>query len=234
MDFSNKTVIITGAAGNLGAALAHAFGHRSADLVLVDRNVERLQTKYGPETRRQRYAAADLTRETDTRAVVRQALAWFTHVDVLCNVAGAFAAGSPVHETTDETFERMFDANVRSMLNMARAAVPVMLTQQSGAIVNVSAYAAQKGVAGMGAYCASKAMVLRLSEAMAAELRDANIRVNCVMPTTLDTPANRADMPDADAAKWVAPADLAETIVFLASNEANAVQGAALPVTGRL
>lgn len=234
MDFSNKTVIITGAAGNLGAALAHAFGHRSADLVLVDRNVERLQTKYGPETRRQRYAAADLTRETDTRAVVRQALAWFTHVDVLCNVAGAFAAGSPVHETTDATFERMFDANVRSMLNMSRAVVPVMLTQQSGAIVNVSAYAAQKGVAGMGAYCASKAMVLRLSEAMAAELRDANIRVNCVMPTTLDTPANRADMPDADAAKWVAPADLAETIVFLASNEANAVQGAALPVTGRL
>ena len=128
----------------------------------------------------------------------------------------------------------MFDANVRSMLNMSRAVVPVMLTQQSGAIVNVSAYAAQKGVAGMGAYCASKAMVLRLSEAMAAELRDANIRVNCVMPTTLDTPANRADMPDADAAKWVAPADLAETIVVLASNEANAVQGAALPVTGRL
>jgi NAD(P)-dependent dehydrogenase (short-subunit alcohol dehydrogenase family) len=233
MDFTSRTVIITGASGNLGAALVHAFAQRSADLVLVDRNVERLQSKFGPEIGSKRYAAADLTSETDTRAVVRQALAWFSHVDVLCNVAGAFAAGSPVHETTDAMFERMFDANVRSMVNMARAVVPVMLKQQSGAIVNVAAYAAQKGVAGMGAYCASKAVVLRLSEAMAAELGDVNIRVNCVMPTTLDTPANRAEMPEADASKWVAPADLAETIVFLASNRANAVQGAALPVTGR-
>ena len=233
MDFTNQAVVITGAAGNLGGALARAFARRAANVVLVDRTVERLKTKFGPETARQRFAAADLTREADTREVVRQALAWFTQVDVLCNVAGAFAAGSPVHETSDETFDRMFDANVRSVLNMARAVVPAMVARKRGAIVNVAAYAAQRGVADMGAYCASKAVVMRLTEAMAAELRNSNIRVNCVLPTTIDTPANRAEMPDADFAKWVAPADLAETIVFLASESALAVQGIALPVTGK-
>jgi NAD(P)-dependent dehydrogenase (short-subunit alcohol dehydrogenase family) len=129
--------------------------------------------------------------------------------------------------------DALFDVNVRSMLNMVRAIVPAMLVQQAGAIINVGALAAQKGAAKMGAYAASKAVVVRLSEAMAAELRDANIRVNCVLPGTLDTPANRAEMPDADASKWVSLDDLAQTIVFLASAAATAVQGVSLPVTGR-
>jgi NAD(P)-dependent dehydrogenase (short-subunit alcohol dehydrogenase family) len=107
-----------------------------------------------------------------------------------------------------------------------------MLLRGGGKIVNVGAYAAQKGVANMGAYCASKAVVIRLTEAMAAELRERNINVNCVLPTVIDTPENRRSMPDADPTRWVAPDDLARIIVFLASPAARAIHGAAIPVTG--
>ena len=233
MDFSQRTVVVTGAAGNLGGAVAHAFARHNADLVLVDRRVERLAARFGEENARQRFVAADLGSPVETAEVATQALRWFGHIDVLCNLAGGFRAGLPVHETPDEMIDSLFDVNVRSMLNMVRAIVPTMLAQQDGAIVNVAAYAARRGSARMGAYAATKAVVVRLSEAMAAELRDANIRVNCVLPATLDTPANRAEMPDADTSKWVPLEDLAETIAFLASPAAKSVCGAALPVTGK-
>jgi NAD(P)-dependent dehydrogenase (short-subunit alcohol dehydrogenase family) len=233
MDFSDRTVVITGAAGNLGGAVARVFARGNADLVLVDRRVERLAARFGAENARQRFVAADLASPTETADVAAQALRWFQRIDVLCNLAGGFRAGLPVHETPDEMIDALFDVNVRSMLHMVRAVVPTMLAQQDGAIVNVAAFAAQKAAARMGAYAAMKAVVVRLSEAMAAELRDANIRVNCVLPTTLDTPANRADMPGADTSKWVPLDDLAETIAFLASPAAKSVCGAALAVTGK-
>ena len=140
--------------------------------------------------------------------------------------------GKPVHETTDEDWNFLFDVNVRTVLHTARAVVPHMLKAGGGKIVNVGAFAAQRGVANMGAYTASKAAVIRLTEAMAAELREKNINVNCVLPTVLDTPQNRADMPKADPKRWVAPADLARTILYLASEDARAIHGAAVPVPG--
>jgi NAD(P)-dependent dehydrogenase (short-subunit alcohol dehydrogenase family) len=140
--------------------------------------------------------------------------------------------GDDVHETADDAWERMLDLNVRTLLNACRAVVPHMLERGGGRIVNVGAFAAQKGQAGMGAYVASKSAVIRLTEAMAAELRERGVNVNCVLPTIIDTPANRESMPDADPAKWVAPKDLARVIAFLASDDAHAVHGAALPVTG--
>jgi NAD(P)-dependent dehydrogenase (short-subunit alcohol dehydrogenase family) len=234
MDMRGQSVVITGAAGNLGRAVAQAFARRDARLVLVDRRAARLAEHYGAEHERQCFVEADLTSASATRRVAERALAWSSRIDALCNVAGGFRAGTPVHETPDATFDALFDVNVRSLLNMVRAVVPAMLAQRRGAIVNVAALSAQNGTAGIGAYCAAKAVVVRLTEAMAAELKDANIRVNCVLPSTLDTPQNRADMPDADPTKWVAPADLAETIAYLASSAANAINGAALPVTGRM
>jgi NAD(P)-dependent dehydrogenase (short-subunit alcohol dehydrogenase family) len=126
----------------------------------------------------------------------------------------------------------MLGLNARTVLHMAHAVVPGMLAAGGGRIVNVGAFAAQKGVAHMGAYVAAKSAVIRLTEALSAELREQRINVNCVLPTIIDTPENRAAMPDADPARWVAPADLAAVIVFLASDAARAVHGAALPVTG--
>jgi NAD(P)-dependent dehydrogenase (short-subunit alcohol dehydrogenase family) len=122
--------------------------------------------------------------------------------------------------------------NAKSLLHTARAVVPSMIRNGSGKVVNVAAYAAQKGVAGMGAYVASKSAVIRITETMAAELREKNVNVNCVLPTILDTPDNRAAMPQADPRRWVSTQDLAAVIVFLASDAARAVHGAAIPVTG--
>jgi NAD(P)-dependent dehydrogenase (short-subunit alcohol dehydrogenase family) len=142
--------------------------------------------------------------------------------------------GEAVHETAPETWEFLFDLNARSFVNVAKVVVPQLLERGSGKIVTVGAAAAAKGVAQMGAYCASKSALVRLTEAMSAELKDRNINVNCVLPSIIDTPDNRAAMPDADPARWVAPQALAEVIVFLASDGASAIHGAAIPVTGRV
>ena len=140
--------------------------------------------------------------------------------------------GQTVYETSDSAWDVMQDINVLTLRNTARAVVPQMLLQGGGKIVNVGAYSAQRGLAGMGAYIAAKSEVLRITEAMSAELRMKNINVNCVLPTILDTPQNRADMPDADPTRWVHPQDLARVIAFLASDAARAIHGAGVPVTG--
>ena len=232
MELGSQTVVITGAAGNLGRAVASAFSDDGANRVLVDRRVERLVERYGAETARTLYVAADLARPADTAAVAQRARERFGRIDVLCNIAGAFRMGEAVHGTSDATWDLLFDANVRSLRNMVSAVVPVMLDGGGGRIVNVGAWSARSGVANMGAYTAAKTVVLRLTEAMAAELRNRGINVNCVLPSTLDTPENRAAMPDADPSRFVAPADLAKVIVFLASPAARAIHGAALPVVG--
>jgi NAD(P)-dependent dehydrogenase (short-subunit alcohol dehydrogenase family) len=232
MDFSKQTAVVTGAAGNLGRAVVRAFANRGANVVLADRRVDRLIDRYGPANDRMLYVAGNLGETADAAGIAQRARERFGAIDVLCNVAGAFRMGEPVHETTDATWDLLFDANVRSLRNMVRAVVPVMLDGGGGRIVNVGAYSARTGVASMGAYTAAKTVVLRLTEAMAAELRAHNINVNCVLPATLDTPENRAAMPDADPTQFVALADLAETIMFLASPAARAIHGAALPVTG--
>lgn len=231
MEFTDRTVMVTGAAGNLGRAVATAFAERGANLVLVDLQRERLEA-FGPASQHRMLAPANLLVQDEVNATVSAALAHFGRIDVLCNLAGGFRMGEAVHETSDETFDFLFDLNTRSLLHCVRAVVPHMRAGGGGRIVNVGAFAAQKGAPGMGAYTASKAAVIRLTEAMAAELRERHINVNCVLPTIIDTPENRAAMPDADPARWVSPLDLAHVIVFLASDAARAVHGAALPVSG--
>jgi NAD(P)-dependent dehydrogenase (short-subunit alcohol dehydrogenase family) len=206
-----RTVVITGAAGNLGRAVADAFRKLGDKLVLLD-------VKTG----------TNLLDPQSVQAAIQQC----ERIDVLCNIAGGFRMGTPVHETSDKDWNFLMDLNARSVLNLSRAVVPVMLKNGGGKIVNIGAFAAQKGAAQMGAYIASKSAVIRLTETMAAELRENNINVNCVLPTIIDTPENRAAMPKADPARWVAPQDLASVIVFLASDAARAIHGAALPVTG--
>ena len=233
MRFDRKTVMVTGAAGNLGRAVAQGFADRGARLVLVDLDRERLERVFGAEEAQARvYAPADLLDRDAVDRAVRSATERSGGVDVLCHLAGGFRMDESVHETSRETWDFLLDLNARTLLNVARAVVPSMLAAGGGRIVTVGAAAAQKGVVGMGAYCAAKAAVIRLTEAMSAELREQGINVNCVLPTIIDTPENRAAMPGADPAKWVAPKALADVIAFLASDAARAVHGAALPVAG--
>jgi NAD(P)-dependent dehydrogenase (short-subunit alcohol dehydrogenase family) len=228
----SQTVMITGAAGNLGRAVAQAFAERGARLVLVDLKRELLQKSFGDEGPDRMFAAADLLEADQVASTVNVALQRFGRIDVLCNLAGGFRMGEAVHETSAKTWNFLFDLNARSLLHVVQTVVPQMLSQGGGKIVNVGAYSAQKGAAQMGAYIAAKSSVIRLTESMAAELREQRINVNCVLPTIIDTPENRAAMPDADPARWVAPQDLAQVIVFLASDAARAMHGAAVPVTG--
>jgi NAD(P)-dependent dehydrogenase (short-subunit alcohol dehydrogenase family) len=211
--FAGKTILITGAKGNLGRALTEAFEKLGGKVVPVD-------------------LPTNLLDQAQVDAVVQKAIKDFKRIDVLCNIAGGFRMGKPVHETSDADWNFLMDLNARTVLHMVRAVVPHMIAAGGGKIVNVGAFAAQKGAANMGAYIASKSAVIRLTETMAAELREKNVNVNCVLPTIIDTPQNRADMPKADPKRWVAPGDLANVILFLASDAARAVHGAALPVTG--
>jgi len=228
--FAGRTVLVTGAAGNLGRAVARAFAALDARLALVDLAPERLSAAYGADTDGQCSLAADLLDVSDVGRAVGAAVDRYGRIDVLCNLAGGFRMGPPVHETPDALWQQMLDLNARTVLHAARAVVPHMLRAGRGSVVNVAAYAAQRGAPRMGAYCAAKSTVIRLTESMSAELRDAGVNVNCVMPTILDTPENRADMPDADRARWVALDELAGVIVFLASDAARAIHGAAIPV----
>ncbi|MFS0758426.1 SDR family NAD(P)-dependent oxidoreductase [Noviherbaspirillum sp. 1P10PC] len=233
MDHSNQTVLVTGAGGNLGRALAHLFARRGARLVLLERDAAHLRQLYGDDNERQMLLAADLLVQGQVDAAVSAAQERFGGIDVLCNIAGGFRMGPPVHETPDEDWDFLFNLNTKSVVHAVRAVVPGMIAAGGGRIVSVAANAALKGVAGMAAYCASKDAVIRITEAMAAELKDKGINVNCVLPSVIDTPENRAAMPDADPGRWVSPDALAEVIAFLASEGARAINGAAIPVVGR-
>lgn len=256
MDFDDKCVMVTGATGNLGRAVAKAFADRNARLVLIGSRPESLRRAFGADPAvgddarggnargdgpgggdtgdggRRMLAAVDLLDAPGLDAVVADAVARFGRIDVLCNLAGAFRMGKPVHESEDADWQFLFDANVRTALHATRAVVPHMLSAGGGRIVNVGALAAQKGAARMGAYVASKAALQRLTDTLSAELRGRSINVNCVLPSVIDSPENRAAMPQVDPSRWVAPQDLANVIVFLASDAARAVHGIALPVTG--
>ena len=232
MSFTGKTILITGAAGNLGRAVAEVFAERGGLLLLADLKRDALAAVFGGETAAQTFVELNLLERDAVKARVDALLARVQRIDVLCHLAGGFRMGEAVHETSATTWDTLFDLNARTLMNVAAAVVPAMVAAGGGRIVTVGAYSARQGLAGMGAYTAAKASVIRLTEAMSAELREKNVNVNCVLPTIIDTPQNRAAMPGADPARWVAPADLARVIAFLASDAANAVHGAALPVTG--
>lgn len=234
-DFSDRIVVVTGAAGNLGSAVAKAFEDAGAKLVLVDHKPGRLLRLF-PELAGSddHYLATpvDLTDEAAVREMVREALERFGHIDVLVNAAGGYQAGTPVHKTPLDAWDFMLNLNARTAFIASSAVIPAMLEQGMGKIINVGSRAALQGGAKAAAYSASKSVVMRLTESMSAELKKSGINVNCVLPGTIDTPQNREAMPKADTSRWVPPEALADVILFLASDAARAVNGAAIPVYG--
>ncbi|MCB1743563.1 MAG: SDR family NAD(P)-dependent oxidoreductase [Gammaproteobacteria bacterium] len=225
-------VVITGAAGALGRAVASHFLSRGCSVVLVDRDDTALKTAYANVDGDRTFVATDLTDTVATRDALSAVFADKGAADVLCNIAGGFTMGKPVDDADPSDWQRMIDMNVNTMLNACRAVVPGMRQAGVGKVINIAAASASSGKAMMGAYCASKDAVARLTESMAQELREQGINVNAVAPSIIDTPANRDAMPDADPARWVSPEKLSAVIGFLASDDASAIHGAVIPVVG--
>ncbi len=224
---SQRVVAITGGYGALGRAVVEAAQARGLSVAVIGRTPPR-----APNPDVFEINGVDLTDPAQAKAAIESVVAHFGRLDALLNIAGGFV-WSPV-EGDDDAFDRMHALNLKTTLNASRAALPYLKASPEGRIVNIGANGAIKAGHGMGAYAASKAGVHRLTEALAEELKSTSVTVNAVLPSIIDTAANRADMPSADPAKWVAPADLAAVILFLASPEARAVTGALIPVTGKV
>ncbi|HKQ75407.1 MAG TPA: SDR family oxidoreductase [Blastocatellia bacterium] len=235
-DFTEQVAIVTGAAGNLGVALVSAFWDANAKLALIDLSPERLLNIFPDLTDSTNHFIAPPTDVTDPASAARAVELikhHFGRIDILVNTAGGYRAGTPLHETPLSDWEFMLNLNARSVFVMCQAVIPQMLEQRKGRIVNIASRAALGGDAGHSAYSASKTAVVRLTESMDAELKESGVNVNCIMPGIIDTPQNREAMPKSDFSKWVAPDAIADVILFLASQGARAIHGAAIPVYGR-
>jgi NAD(P)-dependent dehydrogenase (short-subunit alcohol dehydrogenase family) len=229
LPLAERVVVVTGGFGVLGRAVASVLLERGARVALLDRSA----VTAGLEASDRLLLIGGLD-AADTGAVqqaLMQVLQHWQRLDGLVNVAGGFAWES-VAGGGLATWDRLYTMNLRSAVAASQAVLAHL--QSGGRIVNIAAAAALKAASGMGAYAASKAGVMRFTEALAEELKDRGITVNAVLPSIIDTPANRADMPDADATRWVSPEALGRVIAFLLSDDAAAITGACLPVTGRV
>ena len=229
MDLSGKVLVVTGADGALGQAVAATLSGYGAKLALITHGRTVGMLPAGAH----HYGGIDLTLEPAARSVMEQVTKDAGRIDGLINVAGGFR-WEKLGEGTIDSWDTMYKLNLRTAVVSCQAALPYLLKSMSGRIVNVGAMAAQKAAAGMGPYVASKAGVAKLTEALAEELKDRGITVNAILPSTLDTPKNRADMPKADFTRWVTVGEAAEVIAFLVSDKASAVTGALIPLAGRV
>jgi NAD(P)-dependent dehydrogenase (short-subunit alcohol dehydrogenase family) len=229
-----KTIVVTGGLGALGSIVAETAAKRGAAVALLD------HAQAVPQGFAERLGAntllvggVDLTSLTAAETAMAAAKAKFGRIDALLNIAGGFQWDTFADGKVD-SWDRMYAMNLKTTLNACKAALPYLLESGAGRIVNVGAQSALHASSGFGPYAASKSAVHRLTESLADELKLKGVTVNAVLPSIIDTPLNRRDMPKADFSRWVAPADLAAVILFLASDEAKAVTGALIPVSGRV
>ena len=229
---ADRTILVTGGTGALGSAVATAFldaGWRVAVTWVNPRELERVTEREGLAL-----IEADLSHEEAVEHAVRQAAGdTSSPLRAVANLVGGYAGGARVHETRPEDFERQFTLNVWPTFLVTRAAIPHMVEAGGGSIVCVSTRAAVQPFSGAAGYIASKAAVIAFVKAVATEYRDDGVRCNAILPSVIDTPANRASQPDADHSRWVAPAEIAEVVRFLCSEESAPVSGAEVPVYGR-
>lgn len=221
MSLTGKKIVITGGAGILGQGVARVAQGQGAEVILLDvlPSQDELTGKL---------FQVDLTNSDAVAARFDQ----IGDFDVLANIAGGFAMGPAVYETDDALWDAMFTINVTTLRRVLGVAIPRLITKGRGSVINVGALGALKGAGNMGAYLASKSVVMRLTESLSEEVKAAGVNVNAVLPTVIDTPRNRQDMPDADPTNWVDPVDLGQVICFLGSEGARAIHGALVPVNG--
>ncbi|MDE0217815.1 MAG: SDR family NAD(P)-dependent oxidoreductase [Spirochaetaceae bacterium] len=232
IDFGGRTVIVTGGSGALGGAVVESFleaGARVLVTYVVEAEVAPFRERFAGRGARVELRRCDLRRADEVETLLGRVAP--DSLRAVVNLAGGYT-WTRVADADNAVLEHLLDLNLRTTFTVCRAAAPILTAAGGGAIVNVSARAALQGEAGNGVYGATKAAVLALTQALSAELKDAGVNVNAVLPSIIDTPANRAAMPNSDPARWVAQADLANVIVFLASDAAAAVHGAGVPVYG--
>jgi len=231
-----QVVLVTGPTGNLGGAVVQKFLPDNPRFFLIDRHSDRLLANYPNLTSLPDHLLipnVDLTDRSAVEDVVHQGVETLGRIDYLIHTVGGFQMGETVAEISDDSWEFLMKLNVNTTLNITRAVIPNMVNRKFGKIITIGARPALKGKAKMGAYSAAKTAVLRLTEAMSAELKEQGINVNCIIPGTIDTPQNRMAMPDADTSRWVSLESLAGVIRFLCSPAAENIHGAAIPVYGR-
>lgn len=233
--FADKVVLVAGGTGGLGQAVTLAFLRESARTIVpyrAEQELNVLRREAGSEEKLLSAHSTDVTNENAVRELTERIAAEHGRIDVLVNAVGAYAGGTTLWETDPKVFERMLSLNLRSGFLLCRAVVPLMLKRGSGAIVNVASRAAVDHAAGAVAYAAAKAAAVAMIDCLAADLKGTAVRANSVLPSIIDTEANRQAMPKADSSKWPKPAEIADVILYLCSDEANLIRGAAVPVYG--
>jgi NAD(P)-dependent dehydrogenase (short-subunit alcohol dehydrogenase family) len=233
--FSNKFVLVAGGTGGLGRAVSLAFLDEGAKVIVTFRDQQEFDSLVAAAKQNSPCLEGypvDLTNDSATAEFIARVIAQHGRIDALVNAVGAYAGGVPLWDLKSAVLDKMLALNLRSGYALTHAAVPTMLKQKSGAIVNVVARAAIDHAAGASAYSASKAAALAMMDSLAADLKDTGVRVNSILPSIIDTPANRKAMPSTDFAKWPKPEDIARVILFLCSDDAKVIHGAAVPVYG--
>jgi NAD(P)-dependent dehydrogenase (short-subunit alcohol dehydrogenase family) len=233
--FAAKVVLIAGGTGGLGQAVSLAFLQEGAKVVVTYQKMEefkRLENAAGERAAELQGDQVNVLDESAVRQLVEGIVGRQGHLDILVNAVGAYAGGLALWETEPSVFETMLDLNLRSGYILARTVVPEMLKQKRGVIVNVASKAAFDHAAGAFAYAAAKAAAVRMIDCLAEDLRGTGVRANSVIPSIIDTPANRRAMPAADFSRWPKPQDIAKVIQYLCSDDAELIHGAAIPVYG--
>lgn len=225
-----KTAIITGAGGALGTAVVTQLLEQGFQVVALERHPEHLKARFGDAHARLLPLACDVTDVASCQSACDETVQRFGRIDLLCNIAGGFSMGPSTAADAVTQYEHLMSLNAGAVFKMVHCAAPVMLQAGAGSIVNIGAQSALFGGANMAAYAASKSAVIRMTESFAAEFKPKGVRVNSILPRTIDTPQNRKDMPDADFSQWTSPEKIAQVIGFLATEQSSAVTGASIAV----
>lgn len=233
-DFSGKVVLVTGGTGAVGRALASAFDSSNATTVVTylhDKQIQDVKAQIGGKSET---VKADITVEAQVKELISKIMQKYARIDVLVNVVGGYLGGKSLVKIEEKEWDLMMNINLKSAFLISKHVLPIMLSAQHGKIVHIASRTGLKSDGYDSAYGASKAGLIRLVESISGEVREANINVNCILPSTIDTEANRKAMPSADFTKWIKTTEIADVVLFLCSEESRVINGAAIPTYGLL
>ncbi len=234
-DFEGKVVLITGGTGGLGQEVSLAFLKSNAIAAMTyvaDKAIPQLESKLGDLMKKVTLIKADISDEQQIAKTVSDVIKKYGRIDILVNLVGGYLGGKKVTEMTEKEWDLMMNINLKTAFLVSKHVVAQMVRQNSGKVIHVAARLGLKGISDNSAYGASKSGLIRLVESLSDEVKGNNINVNCIMPSIIDTGANRKDMPGADFSKWVKPSEIARVMLFLASDDSRPIHGAAIPVYG--